>query len=281
MAIVLNAKGTSVQSFQIGKQGPIVKNSSGVLEFRNTADTDFISITTGNFTSTGIDDNSTITTLTISDTASAVNSINITGGVTAIGPTISSIGSDTNIDLNIIPKGTGNVVIGDSSVLAIMKSSNGVSGPGEPLSIEAGDGDTNQNGGNLNLRSGLGTGTGVGGEIILTAESGIRLADAAFSNVTVLTAGVSATPDFSTSNYFTWNITGNATLNNPTNVPGAGSWYIYITVDASARTLTLGANLKEVVNSQGFAGTANKTYILRILSDDGTNFDVWIDERGI
>ncbi len=44
MAVVLNAKGTSVSSFQIGKQGPLIKNSSGTLEFRNTADSDFIEI---------------------------------------------------------------------------------------------------------------------------------------------------------------------------------------------------------------------------------------------
>ena len=281
MVIVLNAKGTSVQSFQIGKQGPKIKNSSGVVEFRNTSDTDFVEIRSGNLTSTGIDDNASVISLTISDTTSAVNSIDITGGVVDSGPTISSIGSDTNVDLNIIAKGTGNVVIGDVNGPGGIKAADGTAGPGELLSLEGGDGDTNQDGGNLQLKAGLGDGSGTGGEVNLTGESGIRFVNAAFSNVTALASGTSVTPNLSTSNYFTWDITGHATLNNPTNVPGAGSWYIYITVDASIRTLTLGANYKEVVNSQGFTGTATKTYILRILSDDGTNLDVWIDERGV
>lgn len=50
MAVVLNAKGTSVQSFQIGKQGPLIKNSSGIIEFRNTADTDFVDLNTAQIT---------------------------------------------------------------------------------------------------------------------------------------------------------------------------------------------------------------------------------------
>ena len=44
MAVILNAKGTSVQSFQIGKQGPLLKHSTGTIEFRNTADDAFIEI---------------------------------------------------------------------------------------------------------------------------------------------------------------------------------------------------------------------------------------------
>ena len=44
MAVVINAKGTSVSSFQVGKQGPLIKDSAGILEFRNAADSDFIQL---------------------------------------------------------------------------------------------------------------------------------------------------------------------------------------------------------------------------------------------
>ena len=49
--------------------------------------------------------------LTFTEDASAVNHINIENEATGSGPTISSAGDDTNIDLNLTPKGTGIVKI--------------------------------------------------------------------------------------------------------------------------------------------------------------------------
>jgi len=45
--------------------------------------------------------------LDVSATASAVNYLEITNAATGNGPTISAVGDDTNIDLNISPKGSG------------------------------------------------------------------------------------------------------------------------------------------------------------------------------
>tara|TARA_R100000030_G_scaffold31191_1_gene22831 strand:+ start:1012 stop:3423 length:2412 start_codon:yes stop_codon:yes gene_type:complete len=44
-------------------------------------------------------------------TSSAVNQIDVTNAATGNGPSISATGGDTNIDLNLTPKGTGQVVI--------------------------------------------------------------------------------------------------------------------------------------------------------------------------
>ena len=44
-------------------------------------------------------------------TASAVNYLQVTGNTATNGPLISSAGTDTNVDINITPKGTGNVKI--------------------------------------------------------------------------------------------------------------------------------------------------------------------------
>ena len=44
-------------------------------------------------------------------TGSAVNHVGITNAATGNGPTLSATGDDTNIYLNITPKGTGKVVI--------------------------------------------------------------------------------------------------------------------------------------------------------------------------
>lgn len=49
--------------------------------------------------------------LVLTTTASAVNHIDITNAVTTAGPTISSVGSDANVDLNLTPKAAGDLVL--------------------------------------------------------------------------------------------------------------------------------------------------------------------------
>lgn len=51
--------------------------------------------------------------LTFTEDASAVNHVNIENEATGSGPIISAAGDDTNIDLNIAAKGTGNIKIGN------------------------------------------------------------------------------------------------------------------------------------------------------------------------
>ena len=54
---------------------------------------------------------------------SAVNEITIKNAATTFAPTVSSSGDDSNIDLNLVPKGTGNIVIGTGSANATLSSS--------------------------------------------------------------------------------------------------------------------------------------------------------------
>jgi hypothetical protein len=51
------------------------------------------------------------TQLSVSHTASAVNFLQATGGATGVGPTFSAQGSDTNVDVNVVTKGTGAVYL--------------------------------------------------------------------------------------------------------------------------------------------------------------------------
>jgi hypothetical protein len=53
----------------------------------------------------------TLELLKFSETASAVNELTITNSATANAPELSSTGDDTNIDIKITPKGSGNVVL--------------------------------------------------------------------------------------------------------------------------------------------------------------------------
>lgn len=50
--------------------------------------------------------------LTFTEDASAVNHVNIENEATGSGPIISAAGDDTNVDLNLVGKGTGNVKVG-------------------------------------------------------------------------------------------------------------------------------------------------------------------------
>jgi hypothetical protein len=56
--------------------------------------------------------NFTQTQLLVTHTANAVNRLSITGGIAGASPVLSTNGSDTNIDLALTPKGTGNVRFG-------------------------------------------------------------------------------------------------------------------------------------------------------------------------
>ena len=60
---------------------------------------------------TGIDDDAGNEQIVFQKTASAVNYLDITNAVTGTGPIIAAAGSDSNIDINIDPKGTGAVII--------------------------------------------------------------------------------------------------------------------------------------------------------------------------
>ena len=60
---------------------------------------------------TTIDDANSNEMVVFSATASAVNHIQIANGATGSGPTLNAVGDDTNIDLSLTPKGSGNLVL--------------------------------------------------------------------------------------------------------------------------------------------------------------------------
>ena len=54
MAVVLNIKGTSVTTFQIGKQGPLIKKTGDVVEFRDKDGAAFADVTIKTLTTDGV-----------------------------------------------------------------------------------------------------------------------------------------------------------------------------------------------------------------------------------
>ena len=72
----------------------------------------------------------TLELLKFSETGSAVNEFTIANAAAGAGPTLSSTGTETNVDINITPKGTGDVVlvadtvtVGDAAAAATLRSS--------------------------------------------------------------------------------------------------------------------------------------------------------------
>jgi hypothetical protein len=71
----------------------------------------------------------TLELLKFTETGSAVNEFTIANAAAGAGPTLSATGTETNVDINITPKGTGDVVlagdtvsVGDSGAAATLRS---------------------------------------------------------------------------------------------------------------------------------------------------------------
>jgi hypothetical protein len=67
---------------------------------------------------TGVNDTNGNELLKVTATASAVNEMTLANAATGNGPTLSATGDDTNIDINITPKGTGEVNVTNIDVLS-------------------------------------------------------------------------------------------------------------------------------------------------------------------
>ena len=74
-------------------------------------------------TSHGIRDENGNEQLFFSTTSSAVNYVNVTNAATGGDPKVAALGDDSNIDIAISPKGTGEVVVGTGSANSTITSS--------------------------------------------------------------------------------------------------------------------------------------------------------------
>jgi len=208
--------------------------------------------------------------------ASAVNEITVTNNATGSGPTLSATGGDTNIDINITPKGTGEVNISKVDI-----DSGTITGITDLAVADGGTGASTLTDGGVLLGSGTSAITAMAvladGEMIVgdgtgdpVAESGATLrtsigvaigtdvqaydADTAKTDtaqnftagqrgeITALTDGATITPDCDDSNNFSVTLGGNRTLANPSNITAGQSGSIFVTQDGTgSRTLSFGS----------------------------------------
>jgi len=106
---ILYINGTDVVDSNIGKvSNDISPSLSGILD---TNGNDIVIDDAG-----AIEDDSNNPYIRFQKTASAVNYIDVTNQATGSGPAIDAVGTDSNIDLNISPKGIGRVVLGAGKI---------------------------------------------------------------------------------------------------------------------------------------------------------------------
>ena len=92
--------------------GAVVDDTTPQLGGNLDANGNNILIDNGNF----IGDENGLEQIKFATTASAVNELSVTNAATGNGPTLSATGGDTNVDLNVDPKGTGTLKSGSSAV---------------------------------------------------------------------------------------------------------------------------------------------------------------------
>jgi hypothetical protein len=106
---ILYVNGTDVADSNIGKlSNDYAPQLSAVLD---TNGNDIVVDDAG-----AIEDDSNNPYIRFQKTASAVNFIDVTNQATGSGPDIAAVGTDSNIDLNITPKGIGRVVLGAGKI---------------------------------------------------------------------------------------------------------------------------------------------------------------------
>jgi hypothetical protein len=175
-------------------------------------------------------------------TGSAVNEFTIANAATGAGPTLSSTGDDSNIDINVTPKGTGDVVlagdtvkVGDSGAAAVLTSN----GAGTLTLTTGGTTDLI-----LSTNSGTNSGTvtitdGANADMTVAPNGYGRFTvdgqgkiESVAEKVTVEATAATGTVNYDVLTQAVWYFTSNASGNYTLNVRGDGSTTLNTIMDA-------------------------------------------------
>lgn len=130
----LSVSGTSTLSGLTGSTALALDANKNVVSVANTGTGNNVLATSPSLTTprviTGINDTNGNDLLKVTATASAVNELTLSNAATGGSPTLSATGDDTNINIGLLPKGTGrlDLVGGGSRTMRIGSSLNGGSG---------------------------------------------------------------------------------------------------------------------------------------------------------
>ena len=169
----------------------------------------------------------------VTATSSAVNEFTVANAATGNGPTLSSTGGDTNIDINVTPKGTGDVVlagdtvkVGDSGAAAVL-TSNGAG----TLTVTTGGTENLVLNTNSGTASGAITITDAANQDILITPNGYGRAtfdgqgkiQSVAEKVTIEATAATGTVNYDVLTQAVWYFTSNASADWTINIRGDGS----------------------------------------------------------
>jgi hypothetical protein len=240
----------------------------------------------------------TLELLAFTETGSAVNHVNVTNAATGNAPSVSAVGDDTNVDLNLAGKGTGQVQISGAYKLPSSDGSNGQvlttdGSGGVTFGSVAGTGDvvgpassTNNSLAQFDGTTGklLKDGAVIGTDVqaydadTLFADTSDNLVVGYTTDVEALGSVTSITPDLTAEWLKSATITGNLTINEPTD-GSTGGCIMLLTADGSGPyTVTLGAGVSAVGTTPDLA--ASTSYECRVVKHSDTLTTAEIVEIG-
>lgn len=217
----------------------------------------------------------------ITATGSAVNEFTVVNAATGVAPQIQATGSDTNISINLVPKGTGTVQSGgvdlttpsntqtltNKTISADSNTISGIAASSFVLSNASGniDGSASQKA----IPSGVVVGT-TDTQTLTSKRINPRVVSAASAS--------SLTPDVSVADQYAYTaLAAGLTINAPTGTPVDGQRLIFRILDnGTSRSLTWNATYVSMTSlSLPSATTANKTtYVGCIYNANNTRWDV-------
>lgn len=199
--------------------------------------------------------------ITFTEDGSAVNHVNIENQATGSGPIISAAGDDANVDLNVFPKGTGNVIVADGTdTTKTMSFELSGATTAKKVTIASNHSDNRT----LTLPNATDTLAGLGTSQEYTATQNF--------NATTLTDEATINWDASANQVCGVTLGGNRTMAAPTNLVDGATYLLHVIQDGTgSRTITWNAVFKwPGGTAPTLTTTASARDIISFVSD-GTN----------
>jgi hypothetical protein len=205
------------------------------------------SLTTPRITSS-IDDTNGNELLKVTATGSAVNEFTVANAATGSGPTLSATGSDTNISINITPKGTGKVTVSNDALIADVTVGRGAAAVSSNTAI-----------GNLAL-----SGNTAGGNNSAVGQNALRFNTSGSNNTAVGSVSLFETNTGVSNSAVGYNSLGANTSGNSNTAIGVSSGG---NISTGSRNTIIGASTNASANSgndqtvvgEGLTGKGNDT----------------------
>lgn len=228
--------------------------TSGTETFTNKTLTAPKIVTTGYIADGGGDE-----LLVFTEDATPLNYIGITSGDNNVAPIVSADGDDTNIDLELRPKGTGAVACGTGAAAGVVESKGSYD-----LTLQTGNATT----GDITITD------GANGDIDVSPNGTGQFTSTGLS-YTVTTKTGNATLTIAEIGIILANSSGGAfTLTLPAAATSSGAWYTVKFIDSGTNTVTLDGNASENIDGAATNTELDAQYDYITIVCDGDEWHV-------